>query len=325
MPANGVAIQFVRAAVDSTGTAGPDVRRTLDRPGATHVGCARTVEMMRDLWRSSGDELLSLGPRPIPPGTFRMISLGLIHAPDLRAALGRLTEFASITTGFSRSRLVVDDATCRVEIAAEPGVRVPQLAAEIVLALVHRFPAWLVARRIMPSRLELPFPEPPHSDAYVPVFGRMPVFDAPAVSISFGVRHLTAPVVRKEADLLRYLSRWPADLINHRDYATTTAARVRAVLERGGPGERTRADDVAARLSISAQHMRRLLRQEGTSFQRIREEVLRDVAVASLERGGESVEQISWRLGFSEPSAFRRAFTRWVGSPPGEYRARHTV
>ncbi|MEO3790428.1 AraC family transcriptional regulator ligand-binding domain-containing protein [Nonomuraea sp. B10E15] len=328
MSAGGVAIQFVRAAVASAETPDLDIGRALPaltRPGATHVSCAQTVEAMRTLWRHSDDELLRLGPRPIPPGTFRMISLGLIHVPDLRAALERLTEFASITTGYTRSRLVVDDATCRIEIAAEPGTRIPPLAAEIMLALVHRFPAWLAGKHIVPSRLELPFPEPGYSDAYVPVFGRMPVFDAPAVSISFDARHLTAPVVRGEADLLRYLRRWPADLILHRDYGTTTAARVRNVLERGDTTEWTRADDVAARLSISPQHMRRLLRQEGTSFQRIREEVLRDLAVASLERGRESIEEISSRLGFSEPSAFRRAFTRWVGSPPGAYRARHTV
>jgi AraC-like DNA-binding protein len=249
-----------------------------------------------------------------------MISLGLIHAPDLRAALERLITFASITTGYSRSRLVVDDDTCRIELAAEPSDDVRPLAAELMLAFVHRFSAWLVAQRIPLSGLEMPFAEPGHSAEYTSIFGRQPSFDAPVASISFAARLLAAPVVRDEPELMSYLRRSPADLIYHRDYGTTTADRVRTMLERGDMTHWERADQVAARLSISVQHMRRLLRQEGTSFQQVREEVLRDLAVNSLRQGRESIDELSYRLGFSEPSAFRRAFTRWVGSPPGEYR-----
>lgn len=54
----------------------------------------------------------------------------------------------------------------------------------------------------------------------------------------------------------------------------------------------------------------------------IREELLRDEAIASLVRGEESIEALSNRLGFSEPSAFRRAFRRWTGNPPRAYQHR---
>lgn len=329
MAEDGVAIQFVRSALASTETAGIDLRRemrdlrlwpALTRPDTTRLSCEQTVTVMRVLWQLTGDELLRLGPQPVPHGTFRMISLGLIHAPDLRAALERLITFASITTGYSRSRLVVDDDTCRIELAAEPAAHVRPLAAELMLTFVHRFSAWLAGQRIPLSGLELPFAEPGHSAEYTSIFGRQPSFDAPVASISFAARLLAAPVVRDEPELMSYLRRSPADLIYHRDYGTTTADRVRTMLERGDMTHWERADQVAARLSISVQHMRRLLRQEGTSFQQVREEVLRDLAVNSLRHGRESIDELSYRLGFSEPSAFRRAFTRWVGSPPGEYR-----
>ncbi|WP_327108707.1 AraC family transcriptional regulator [Nonomuraea glycinis] len=329
MSEDSVAIQFVRSAIASTETAGIDVRRelrglplwpALNRPDTTRLSCEQTVTAMRVLWRLTGDELLRLGPRPVPRGTFQMISLGLIHTPDLRAALERLVAFVSITTGYSRSRLVVDGDTCRIEFAAEPLDHVRPLAAELMLTCVHRFMSWLVARRIPLSGLELPFAEPDYSAEYTSIFGRQASFDAPAASISFAARLLAAPVVREEPELLSYIRRSPVDLIYLRDYGTTTADRVRNMLERGDMTHWERADQVAARLSISVQHMRRLLRQEGTSFQQVREELLRDIAVNSLRQGRESIDELSYRLGFSEPSAFRRAFTRWVGSPPGEYR-----
>jgi AraC-like DNA-binding protein len=215
----------------------------------------------------------------------------------------------------------VTGAVCRVEIAAEQPGTVHPLATKIMLALVHRFPAWLIAQRIPLTELELPFPEPAHSADYVPIFGVAPVFDASVAAIGFDARRLGAPVVRDERELLDYIHRSPADLLRHRDYGTTTADRVRSVIERGDLGTWVRSEDVAAQLSISAQHMRRLLRWEGTSFKQIREEILRQIAVDSLRRGDETVEEISGRLGFFEPSAFRRAFTRWVGISPGRYRA----
>ena len=76
---------------------------------------------------------------------------------------------------------------------------------------------------------------------------------------------------------------------------------------------------VAARLAVSAQTLRRRLAAEGTSFQQIRDQLRRDAAIAALATGTVSIEDISRRLGFSEPSAFHRAFKRWTGSAPRSY------
>ncbi|HEX6344683.1 AraC family transcriptional regulator [Umezawaea sp.] len=323
MAVSGVSIEFVRPAL---ATGGVDVRRVLREVGvdaaASRVDCDRVVALVRSLWRLTGDELLGLGPRPVPLGTVRLIALAVVHAPDLRAALGRVVEFAALTTGYTRGRLVVDGGVCRVEFASEQDVVDEPVALEAVLAFAHRFAGWLVGRRIVLTGLAFPFAEPAHSAEYDHVFGVAAAFGAPAASLSFDAAHLGAPVVRDEAALEAFLRESPEDLIMLRDHGSTTADRVRRIVEQD-PG--VRVDAAAARLAISGQHLRRLLRREGTSFQGIREDVLRGLAVAGLRRGRESVEDLSRRLGFSEPSAFRRAFARWVGSPPGEYRARYAV
>ncbi|CNG70621.1 HTH-type transcriptional regulator [Mycobacterium tuberculosis] len=105
-----------------------------------------------------------------------------------------------------------------------------------------------------------------------------------------------------------------------RDYGSSTADQVRRILARGLSGHWPVPDDIAARLNMSTQHLRRLLRAEHTSIGQLKEHLLREAAVASLARGEESVEELARRLGFSEASAFRRAFRRWTGQPPGAYR-----
>ena len=85
MSHEGVAINFVRSAIDATRSAGFDVRHTMHEvqlppaatmPGVTHLDCERAVALMRSLWRLTDDELLHLGARPVPRGTFRMVTWG---------------------------------------------------------------------------------------------------------------------------------------------------------------------------------------------------------------------------------------------------------
>ena len=168
--------------------------------------------------------------------------------------------------------------------------------------------------------VDLPSAAPPHAAEYPLIYGVAPAFAAPRAAITFDSRYLRAPVVRGEDELFAFIRNAPNGLLFRQDYHPGTSSRVRKAIERRGAAEAVTGDDVANRLHVSAQHLRRLLRDEGTSFRHIKEAILRDEAIAALVGGRETIEELSDRLGFSEPSAFRRAFHRWTGSPPGSYR-----
>jgi AraC-like DNA-binding protein len=79
-------------------------------------------------------------------------------------------------------------------------------------------------------------------------------------------------------------------------------------------------DGVAKRLGMTGRSLQRRLKDEGTSFQETRDAVRRELADAYLGQGM-SFAEISFLLGFAEPSAFFRAFKRWTGVTPLERRA----
>ena len=79
-------------------------------------------------------------------------------------------------------------------------------------------------------------------------------------------------------------------------------------------------DAVAARLEVHPQTLRRRLGKEGTSFSEIKSQLRRDVALHYLGKQGLSIEEIAHRAGFSESSAFIRAFKGWTGVTPYTYR-----
>jgi len=96
-----------------------------------------------------------------------------------------------------------------------------------------------------------------------------------------------------------------------------TADRVRLTAARLMPSGRARAHDIAAEIGISERSLRRRLEDEGTSLRGILEEVRKTHALNWLERRTMSPKQAASLLGYSDPSAFSRAFKRWTGRTPG--------
>lgn len=80
-------------------------------------------------------------------------------------------------------------------------------------------------------------------------------------------------------------------------------------------------EDMSARLGLHSRTLRRRLRDEGTNFGLIKDEVRQAAARELLELGGLSIGDISATLDYSSPSAFVHAFHRWTGRPPGHWRA----
>ncbi len=275
--------------------------------------------LTRLLWINTGDELFGLGP-PVPLGTFRVVARSAMGASDLREMLTRVEEAVRVIQ--TLPPISVEFGSRTVTLVVDPSrLNDPEhLATDTLVAFLHRTISWSIARRVSLTRMEVPYDEPRFLRYYEATFGVIPIFGAPRLSFSFDAALLTAPLLRSDEDLERWIAESPENFFSTRDFGSTTSEQVRRVIEQGLTGEWPTAQHVASRLALSVHHVRRLLREEGTSMTLIREDVLRDAAINSLVAGKESVEDLSVRLGFSESSAFRRAFRRWTGMPPGSYR-----
>lgn len=327
MAARTVPVQYVRAAIEAAAARGVAIGPVLVAAGIpeglladdrARCTSAQVTTFVRELWRLSADELFGLGAAPVPRGTFRFVCYALISSPDLRTVCERMVEFGPVLPALPRFTTEIGSERTRIEIDLSLITDPHHLVTDFVLVLLHRFTGWLIGRRIRLQIVELPYPAPPDAAEYDLVFGAPQRFGMPRAALEFDSSLLTLPVVRDEAELDAYLQRAPAELLARRDYGTTLADQVRRILSRGLRGTWPSSDDVARQLSISPQHLRRRLREEGTSLGAIKEELLRDAAIAGLSRGV-AVDRLAAQLGFSEASAFRRAFKRWTGSTPATY------
>jgi len=123
-----------------------------------------------------------------------------------------------------------------------------------------------------------------------------------------------------ERTLKRFLQNSPADLLARPDSGDSLTSQIRRLLGRDcrhWPD----LEQIARQLHASPQTLRRRLREEGTSFQELKDQLRRDLAIYHLGRDALSIQAIAEQLGFSEASAFHRAFKKWTGLTPGAYRA----
>lgn len=77
--------------------------------------------------------------------------------------------------------------------------------------------------------------------------------------------------------------------------------------------------DMAGRLNLSERNARRILKDEGTSWRQLREEVLMDIARDLLRTGEMPVQRVAEQLGYAESSSFCHAFKRYTGHSPARF------
>jgi len=111
--------------------------------------------------------------------------------------------------------------------------------------------------------------------------------------------------------MLDYLHRLDKD-----DIVNRVCTCLVELLPMGEPSRET----VAEALNISLRSLQRKLQEDGTSYKDLLDKVRQDLAEQFIGQSHISLGEISFRLGFATSSSFSRAFKRWMGMPPGEYR-----
>jgi AraC-like DNA-binding protein len=142
-----------------------------------------------------------------------------------------------------------------------------------------------------------------------------------ANSITFSARHLDAELIRDEFQLHTFLKLAPYHIVIE-PFASMASIthRIGGILGTDFREEMPSFEALTGLLNMSARTLRRRLEKEGTSYQRIKDNARRDVAISLLSRERLTVSDVAEQVGFSDPSAFHRSFKKWTGQSPGSYR-----
>jgi AraC-like DNA-binding protein len=150
-------------------------------------------------------------------------------------------------------------------------------------------------------------------------------FNENATVLTFDRSYLDLPVIQTERSAREFIRVAPANIVLKYKNSTGLAAQIRRRLRTAARTRWPDFDAFAQTLHMTPSTLRRRLEDEGQSFQAIKDQLRRDMAIDYLCHTSKSVMEISTELGFAEASAFHRAFKKWTGASPGEYRQRMHV
>ena len=185
----------------------------------------------------------------------------------------------------------------------------------------------LVARQFTrvdwePRAVSFSHAAPSSDQEYRRVFRARVEFGARENAVEFERALLELPLVAADPDLLEVLEPQIEDFLARVPHRQRFSVRAREAVRSALQGGDATLDAAARALGLSPRTLQRRLREEDTSHREVLEEVRAELASLYLADLELSLDQVAARLGFSEPSAFHRAFRRWTGTTPAAYRSR---
>jgi AraC-like DNA-binding protein len=325
-----VAVQVLKALLGRAAALGvPAVaqRVSVDAAVLEDVDGRVPAAIVRALWdelpRASRDDWFGLNlAERVPDASLGIVAYVVQHAPTLGQGFVASVRYA---------RLLQDVAACFVEPTSNGGLRFvqeplagnpvpPRHAVEFAFAR-----AVLMARRstgvpIVPQAVRFAFARPVAVDRYAELFGSNLTFAGTRNELELDAATLALP--QREADP------WLRDLVEQRaralleklgpagSFSSGVAVVVGRAIQRGS----VELEAVARELKVGSRTLQRRLADEGRTFRAVVEQARHELAKQYLADRGQSLAQVALLLGFSEQAAFHRAFVRWTGMTPGQFR-----
>ena len=255
-----------------------------------------------------------------------VIGQAVMTSPTLGKALNLMCRYY-ILTG---PKLCFEPTQTDKEVAlaidlAYPSVPEPVRAFvfEALISSWRRCTGVMVGRPLIPSELCFDYSAPQHAQRYRDYFQCKVSFDCPKMTIKADKKWLTLPTLTANP------------VVHERSVAHCEAAlqklgivhrfndKVRRYLKMLPDLANVSIDSTALSMNLSSRTLSRRLQSEGYSFNQLLNEQRCEVACRLLCSGDWKLENIAEHVGYSDASNFRRAFRRWTGQTPSNYRSQH--
>ena len=266
------------------------------------------------------DDGLCFFSRPLKRGSYALVARAALSAPNLEVAIRRTAHTFQLLQDDVLLEPVRDGNLAGLAIRFIDGTQQhPAFMHELLLRVFWRLLAWLAGGQLTIAGVDFAYESPPYAASYAKIFPAPLSFNQRHSAFWFDAARLKDPVRRDETALRAFLAGAQANIIVPRRGDHLVSARVRSHLQQTLPTWPDLAATADA-LHTSTPTLQRNLAGEGTSFQALKDELRRDMAIVRLNTSAVPLATLASELGFADSAAFQRAFKGWTGSAPGAYR-----
>lgn len=294
-----------------------DTLESVDRRVDTH----KLAQLVQLVWDKMQDENLGFSETPCKPGTFYLMGRLTVHEPVLEKAIRLgIRYYQQVVPDYQLGLTTDGELATLTLIQKNQHLDPDHVLTELVLIAWHRYCSWLIDQDLPLAEATFNYPPPKHVDEYKFLLPTHHCFNAAQTSFSFNARFLKQAIVQSTHTLKDFMSRCPAYLFLQHRRDESLSNRVRLFLEKHLSSGLPNIEEIADHLNLTPQTLRRHLKQEGTSYQHIKDLVRCNAARYHLTEKFAPISEVAHLVGFSEPSVFVRAFKGWTGVTPSEFR-----
>jgi AraC-like DNA-binding protein len=288
-----------------------------------HLPAAKVYTMWEvadRLWKRPGLGLFA--GHAVPIGAYEVLDYLLLASDTLGDGLTAFASYFAVATHTARYEITQEGElfACEMVWLITPAGVMFHLRDYSLSALIHRA---FEASGHRPMHVELAGPPLAPVSEYDKVFGVPTTLRADRSAMVFSFGAWQAPQLHRDEFLQRTLRRHAEHLLSRSAAASgqTVGRRVRAELLRRVRVGLPPIEEVARTLGVGPRTLQRQLKEEGLCYATLAEEVRARLAGEYLNDPALTISEIAYLLGFSEPSAFSRAFRRWTGRSPQAFRS----
>jgi len=279
-----------------------------------------SLELQGEIWETfcqqADDPLIGIQfGLAIQVGHLDTVGMVLMSCDTVAEALDSLIDYYPIVGEGGTFEYAVAGDVCEIRYQPQYTTRLAE-RVEAALASLLQLTRWSTGEQLQANSISVSHPALADPDRYQQLLGVPVEFEAAHNSLRIPAAALSLPLIYANPALCQHL-RTLADQLLEQLGSQSLSVSVRDLLRQN---PRWGKEKVAEQLAMSGRHLIRKLSEEGTSFKLLRDSLLQGMAEQSLKEGLKLFD-IADKLGFSDESAFAKAFKRWTGMTPAQFRA----
>lgn len=296
-------------------------RADLSRPDG-FMPCADFARILEEAARATGDECFGLHfgehyqPKNIGPFIYVVL-----NSPTIAAALDNIIRYLRVHNAAAEVTVTTEGPRTflRQTLIGVP-VEDARQQSEYSVAVALNTIRMMVGSRWVPMEVQFAHQPPRQTSEHLRVFGAPVSFAAPTNALVFDPEFVERQVPSADERLYPIMRRYLEQVLQEMPRETDELASVRRavgeIMREGDP----KLADVARKIALSPRTLQRRLKEQGLDFKGLVDDTRRRFSLNYLKDPQHTLTEIAYLLGYSEVSAFNRAFKRWTGTTPVSYR-----
>jgi len=255
-------------------------------------------------------------------GSWSILGYLMMNCKTLGEAFGKSARYSRIIGNMIEGSVKFRFNKIRIILDTPPHApKMTRHCFESTISSSVRMMRTLTGVQLNPVEVTFAYPKPESTAEYERIFCCPVKFEQKVNSFTIPLSYVNTPILMANPGLLAHFEKYAQDFVADMDRQDENTRTVTKIILSRLDDEKLSINKVAKEMSMSVRTLQNRLKDEGVVFSQLHKDIRQQLAKKYLQENY-TVEDITYLLGFSEPSVFRKAFKKWSGVTPGQFRER---